>query len=74
MQVTCSADGDCELRLGSLRLVLAPDDLGALGGAVQEAVTQLDEILDAGMWDEEEPGDAPPTIIEHLRGHRFSKN
>ena len=74
MQVTCSPDGDCELRLGSLRLAIAPDDLGALGGAVQEAVKQLDEILDAGMWDEGEPSDAPPTMIEHLRGHRFSEN
>jgi hypothetical protein len=74
IQVTCTGDGDCELRLGSLRLALAPDDLRALGGAVQEAVKQLDEILKAGMWDEQEPAEPPPTIIEHLRGHRFSEN
>ena len=38
MQVTCSADGDCELRLDSLRLAITPDELGALSEAVQEAV------------------------------------
>ena len=74
MHVTCPANGDCELRLGSLRLALAPGDLGVLGEAVQEAVKQLDEILDAGMWDGEEPAEPPPTIVEHLRGHRFSDN
>ena len=42
--------------------------------AVREAVEQLDKILDAGMWDEGEPEDAPPTIIEHFRRHRFSEN
>jgi hypothetical protein len=74
MQVTCSLDEDCELQLGSLRLALSPDDFRALGRAVRQAVEQLDKILDAGMWDEGEPEDAPPTIIEHFRRHRFSEN
>ena len=74
MQVTCSVDGDCQLQLGSLRLDIAPNDLRALSRAVQEAVEQLDEILDAGIWDQEEPEDAPLTIIEHFRRHRFSEN
>ena len=74
MQVACSVDGDCELRLGSLRLDISPDDLRALSGAVQEAVEQLDEILDAGIWNEEEPEDVPLTIVEHFRRHRFSEN
>ena len=74
MQVTRSLDEDCELQLGSLKLVLSPDEVQALGGAVQEAVQQLDQILEAGMWDDDEPEDAPPTIIEHFRRHRFSEN
>ena len=74
MQVTCSSDKDCELQLGSLGLALSPDEFHALGEAVQEAVEQLDTILDAGMWDEGETEDDPPTIIDHFRRHRFSKN
>jgi hypothetical protein len=74
MQITRSVDEDCELRLGSLRLSISTAEFQALGGAVQEAVEQLDKILDAGMWDESEPEDAPPTIIEHFRRHRFSDN
>lgn len=74
MQVTRISDEGGELQLGSLKLAISQDDLRALGGAVQEAVEQLDEILDAGMWDEEEPADPPPTIIEHFRRHRFSEN
>jgi len=74
MQVACTSDGECELQLGSVRLALSPDEFHAFGWAVQEAVEQLDKILDAGMWDEKEPEDAPPTIIEHFRRHRFSEN
>ena len=74
MQVACTSDGECELQLGSVRLALSPDEFHAFGKAVQEAVEQLDKILDAGMWDENEPEDAPPTIIEHFRRHRFSEN
>ena len=74
MQVTRISDEGGELQLGSLKLAISQDDLRALGGAVQEAVEQLDEILDAGMWDEEEPADPSPTIIEHFRRHRFSEN
>jgi hypothetical protein len=74
MQVACSADGDCRIQLGSLRLDISPDDFRALSGAVQEALEQLDEILDSGIWDEEQPEDPPPTIVEHFRRHRFSDN
>jgi hypothetical protein len=74
MQVTCSSDEDCELQVGSLRLALSPNEFQTLGRAVQEAVDQLDKILDAGMWDEKEPAAAPPTILEHLRRYHFSDN
>lgn len=72
--VTYSEDGDCELQLGSVKLAISPQDLRALAGAVQEAVEQLDEILESGIWDREEPEEAPLTIIEHFRQHRFSEN
>lgn len=73
MQVTCS-DQDCEIQLGPLKLVLSLNELREFGQAAQAAVQQLDKILDSGMWDEEEPADAPPSILERLRGHSFSEN
>ena len=74
MQVTCTSDKDCALQLGSLRMALSPKEFHAFGRAMQKAVEQLDKILDAGMWNEKEPEDAPPTILEHFRRHRFSEN
>lgn len=74
MQVSCSSDEDCELQLGPLRLVLSPNEFHEFDRVVQQALEQLDKILDAGMWDQEEAEDAPPTILEHFRRHRFSEN
>ena len=74
LQTTYSVDGDCELQLGSVKLALSAQDFRALAKAVREAVEQLDEILESGIWDREEPEEAPLTIIEHFRRHRFSEN
>jgi len=74
LQVTYSEDRDCDLQLGAVKLAISYKDFRALAEAVQEAVEQLDEILDSGIWDREEPGEAPLTIIEHFRRHRFSEN
>ena len=74
LQVTRSVDGGCELQLGPATLAISSEEFRALAGAVQEAVEQLDEILDAGIWDREEPEEAPLTIVEHFRRHRFSEN
>ena len=74
LHVTHSVDGGCELLLGPLKLAISSEEFRALAGVVQEAVEQLDEILDAGIWDREEPEEAPLTIMEHFRRHRFSEN
>jgi hypothetical protein len=74
LQLTYSEEGDCELQLGPVKLAISSKDFRALDGAVREAVEQLDEILESGIWDREEPKEAPPTIIEHFRRHRFSEN
>jgi hypothetical protein len=77
IEVTYSTPQDCSLRLGSLTLALSPNEYQALSVAVLEAVEQLDKILDAGMWNEpeaEDADDAPPSILERVRRHRFSEN
>ena len=78
LEAACHANQECELRLGSLKLTLSLEEYQALNRAAQEAVAQLDKILDAGMWDERGPDEsepAPPTsILERFRQHRFSDN
>jgi hypothetical protein len=77
LEVSYNAHQDCELRFGSLSLAVSPKEYLALHTAVEEAVEQLDKILDAGMWDQpgtEEPEDVPPSILERFRQHRFSEN
>jgi hypothetical protein len=73
----CRAHGDCQLQLGSLTLALSLEEYHALSRAAQEAVAQLDKILDAGIWDDPGPDgveSTPPSILERFRQHRFSDN
>jgi hypothetical protein len=73
--VTRRLDEDCELRIGSLILLLPPAEFRAFVQASAEAVRRLDEILASGIWDrrdEEEEG--PPDILQQLRRVSFSRN
>ena len=78
LEAACRANQECELRLGSLTLTLSLEEYHALGRAAQEAVAQLDKILDAGMWDQRGSDESeitpPPSILERFRQHRFSDN
>jgi hypothetical protein len=78
LEAACRANQDCELRLDSLTLTLSVEEYRALSRLAQEAVAQLDKILDAGMWDERDangPESARPTsLLERFRQHRFSDN
>ena len=82
IRVTCRLDEDCELRMGSLILLLPPAnpstpraDFPAFVQAVAEAVRRLDEILASGMWDRRDAEkEAPPNILQQLRRVSFSRN
>ena len=68
---------ECVVRLGPFSLTLTLIEFYTFERAIQEAVQQLDKILDAGIWDEdraEATGSAPRSILEHFRQHRFSEN
>ncbi len=72
MGVICSHQ-ECEVELGPLSLTLSLAEFYALNQAAQEAVERLDEILDSGVWDQQEE-DAPRSILDRLRQHSFSDN
>ena len=78
LEAACRAHGDCALQLGSLTLALSLEEYHALSRVAQEAVAQLDMILDAGMWDEREADGSesarPTSILDRFRQHRFSDN
>lgn len=74
MRVTCRPDEDCELQLGSLILLLPPDEFQDFVQAVREAVCRLDEILASGVWDRKEPEDAHPSFLEWIQRTSFSQN
>jgi len=74
MHVTCRQDDDCEFRLGPLVLLLSPAEFDELGQMVRAAARRLEEILASGVWDEDEPEEAPLSPLEQLRQHPFSEN
>jgi hypothetical protein len=74
MRVTCRLDEDCELQLGSLILLLSPDEFQDLVQAAHEAIRRLDKILASGVWDRKEPEDATPSSSEWIQRTPFSEN
>lgn len=74
LRITAYHDRECELQIGTLVLLLAPTEFEALVQAVEEAIHNLDRILASGMWDRQEPEDAPPGPVEQIRRNPFSKN
>jgi hypothetical protein len=74
LRVTARLDEDCELQMGSLVLLVSPDRLSAFARTAQEALDRLDGFLASGVWDRDEPEEAPPDIFGQIRGTRFSQN
>jgi hypothetical protein len=75
IRVTRCLDEDCELRLGSLILLLSPAEFRVFVRASAEAVRRLDEILASGIWDRgDKEEEAPPDILQQLRRGSFSRN
>lgn len=74
LRLTPRLDDDCELQVGSLVLLLSPDEFREFARAAQEAVQRLDEILASGMWDREEPEEGPTPFLRAAQRNPFSKN
>ena len=71
--VTSRPDEDCEIRMGSLVLLLTPTEFHEFGKLAQEAAKSLKRILASGMWDGQEP-EPPPSLLEQIQRIRFSRN
>jgi hypothetical protein len=71
--VTSRPDEDCEIRMGSLVLLLAPTEFHEFARLTQKAAKSLKRILASGMWDGQE-SESPPSFLEQIQQIRFSRN
>lgn len=75
IHVSYRADGDSELRLGPLVLLLSGHDIVDLTRAARDAVHHLDDIIASGMWDREQAGDETQADLTSTLGRtHFSLN
>ena len=76
LRVTCRLDDDCEFQMGALVLLLSAKQFQEFTTMVGTAAQRLDKLLDSGVWDEQEPREAPepPDFLEQFRKPLFSRN
>ncbi len=74
IQVSARLDGDAELRVGTLVLLLSPEDFQLFGRTAREAVTRLDRFLASGVWDRDEEDDTPTDSGGLVQRTPFSQN
>ena len=74
IEVSARLDGDGELRVGTLVLLLSPDELRQFATSAREAVTRLDRLLASGVWDREEEDEAPFSSGAPIQRTPFSEN
>lgn len=74
IQVSSRLDGDGELRVGALVLLLSPEDLQLFSKTAREAATRLDRFLASGIWDRDEEDDTPTDSGGLFQRTPFSQN
>jgi hypothetical protein len=74
LEIMFHPEDECTVRVGAAVLHLSTAEYRALERAAGEAVERLDDILSSGMWDREEPAEAPQDFWEPLRRNLFSEN
>jgi hypothetical protein len=74
IEVSGRLDGDGELRVGTLVLLLSPDELRQFAASAREAVTRLDRLLASGVWDRDEEDDTPLSSGAPIQRTPFSEN
>lgn len=74
LSVACRPDDICELLVGPVALFLSSHEFGEFAQAVQEGVKHLDDVLNSGMWNQEETEETSPGFLEQLRRISFSRN
>ena len=74
IRVTCRLDEDCELKMGSLVLLLSPSQFQEFCRVAVESVDRLEDLQTSGAWDRDDPEEAPSDFTEQFRQNPFSPN
>jgi hypothetical protein len=74
MRVTSRINEDCELKIGSLVLLLPPSQFEDFCRIAVEAVERLEDLQTSGAWHRDEPDEAPADFTEQFRQNPFSSN
>lgn len=74
IQVSARLDGDGELRVGTLVLLLSPEDFQLFSRTAREAMTRLDRILASRVWDRDEEDDTSTDSGDLFQRTPFSEN
>jgi hypothetical protein len=74
IEVSARIDGDGEIRLGTLVLLLSPDEFQQFAQTAREAITRLDRFLASGVWDRDEEDNAPSDFAPPFQRTPFSEN
>jgi len=74
IEVSARLDGDGELRVGSLVLLLSPEELRQFAKSAREAVIRMDRLLGSGMWSRDEEDTSKPESGTPFQRTPFSEN
>jgi hypothetical protein len=74
IEVCARLDGDGELRVGTLVLLLSPDELRQFARSTREAVARLERLLASGIWARSEEDAATPDSGAPFQRTPFSEN
>lgn len=74
IEVSGRLDGDGELRIGALVLLLSPDELQQFATVAREAMTRLNRLLASGVWNRDEEDEAPFSSGAPIQRTPFSEN
>lgn len=74
IEVSGRLDGDGELRLGALVLLLSPGELQQFARSAREAVNRLDGFLASGVWDRDEEDSTTSSFGTPFQRTPFSEN
>lgn len=74
LRITYSPEGECEVQIGAVVLVLSAGDFAQFARLLPEAAHQLAQILSSGVWERSEPETGPIDVVSQLRQTLFSRN
>lgn len=74
LRVTTHRLEDCQVQMGPVILLLSESRLEEFSQAARAAIQRLDEILASGVWDQEQPEDAPDNVLDRFQRVPFSRN